>query len=355
MWQILFNVVHGTTVMQLLQIGESQEQLWDDYVIYRTNSVTDLSAWRHVLALTYGIDSHFMVAKNDNEIMGALGLFSIKHPVFGHYLTTAPFSTDGGLYYENMDALSMLVEWARGLSDQLDADYLLIRSRDTELEEFIIDRHYCTAIIDQKSGPENIWTDVLPGKTRNQVRRGKKEGFSIYTGHEYASEFYDVFHRHMRDLGSPAHSRDYYRNIVRFLGEKCRFIIVRDGSELAGGALLFEVNGTAMNYHTVSLKHFNRRCPNYLLYWHMIESSARRGNQKFDMGRTETDSTNLRFKKNWGSEIVGLKYNYYLRKIKDVPYVDPRNPRYSLPIAIWKKLPVAITKKLGPWAIRGIA
>jgi len=73
------------------------------------------------------------------------------------------------------------------------------------------------------------------------------------------------------------------------------------------------------------------------------------------MGRSEADSSNLKFKMNWGAEGLQLNYDYYLRKLKDIPYVDPHNTRYRLPIALWKKLPVPVAGALGPWLIRGIA
>jgi hypothetical protein len=86
----------------------------------------------------------------------------------------------------------------------------------------------------------------------------------------------------------------------------------------------------------------------------MIERSCERGCARFDMGRSERDGPNLKFKLHWGAESVPLYYNYYLRKLKAIPYVDPRNPRYRIPIAIWQRLPVSLTKKLGPPLIAGL-
>ena len=73
------------------------------------------------------------------------------------------------------------------------------------------------------------------------------------------------------------------------------------------------------------------------------------------MGRSKAGSSNLKFKQNWGVQVVELNYDYYLRKLTDTPNMNPENPRYQLPIAIWKKLPLSVTGVLGPWLIRGIA
>ncbi|MFC1694920.1 FemAB family XrtA/PEP-CTERM system-associated protein [Pseudomonadota bacterium] len=341
--------------MHLLRIDASNEGRWNDYVTEHATTVTDLSGWRRVLKNTYGMQSHVITVEEHGAIAGTLVLFEIKHPVFGHYLTTGAFATDGGLYFDRPEAIDLLTGEARRLADKLQVDYLLIRTRGLQIKGFLQDTHYKSAVIDLRSGEDSLWRSTLRAKTRNQVRKGINEGFTIHTGHEQVFDFYRVFSEHMRDLGSPVHSLKLYKNIIRYLGDHARFIVVKEGKELVAGALLLEINGIAMNLHTVALKKYNRRCPNYLLYWDMIKSSCERGNSVFDMGRSEAESTNLKFKTNWGAQVVELNYNYYMRNHEEVPYLDPRNPRYRWPIAIWRKLPVPLTRFLGPYLIRGIA
>lgn len=340
--------------MRITHLGEGEDaRSWDEYVGPRTGTVTDLSAWRRVVRDAYGMRSHFLAALEGDRIVGTLGLFEIKHAIFGHYLTTAVFGNDGGFHFDNPAARDSLVAEARKLAEELNASYLLIRTRNLDLDGFRVDRNYRTAVMDLEGGADALWKR-LPAKTRNQVRRGMKEGFSLETGHDQLGAFYDVFHQHMRDLGSPAHSRKYYESIVEQLGDRADFLVVRDSKKLVAGALLFWINGTAMNYHTVSLRKFNRRCPNYLLYWRMIESSSARGCRWFDMGRSRSDSSNIQFKANWNPQEITLHYNYFLRKLKDVPDLDPRNAKYRIQIALWQKMPLFVTKTVGPRLITGL-
>ncbi len=341
--------------LQILQIsGEKDEARWDAYVAQRTTTVTDLSVWRHVLREAYGMRSWFLAASDGDRIAGCLGLYEVRHPIFGHYLATAAFSNDGGFYFDNAEARDALIVEARALADRLDVKYLLIRMRELDLDGFQVDRHYRTAVIPLEGGPDAVWKSVLGAKTRNQIRKGMKEGFSIATGRDQLESFYNVFQKAMRDLGSPAPNRRFYESILKHLSDRVDFFVVKDGRKPVAGAMLFWTNGTAMNYNTVALHAFNRRCPNYLIYWKMIEASCARGCTSLDMGRSEVDSTNLAFKTNWGPELIPLSYNYYLRKLKEIPYVDPRNPRYRIPIAIWQRLPLFVTKRLGPRLITGV-
>ena len=341
--------------MRIVSIDDTDDgSRWDAYVTPRTATVTDLYAWRHIVREAYGMRSHFFAAMDGERIAGVVGLYEIRHPLFGHYLATAPFGNDGGLHYDDASVRDSLVAEARLLADRLKVSYLVIRSKTDELDGFAIDRHYVSAIADLTGGAEAVWNNKVPSKTRNQVRRGMKEGFTVDTGHGQLGAFHDVFHRHMRVLGSPAHKTKFYESVIAHLGDRADFYVVRDGQALVAGALLFWVNGTAMNYHTVALREYNARCPNYLIYWKMLEDSAGKGCTVFDMGRSEAESSNLKFKQNWGIELVPLRYNYYLRTLKEVPFKDPRNPKYRIPIAIWQKLPLPVTRFLGPLLIPGL-
>jgi hypothetical protein len=86
----------------------------------------------------------------------------------------------------------------------------------------------------------------------------------------------------------------------------------------------------------------------------MLESSAARGIKRFDMGRSLAGGTHLAFKENWGPATAPLSYNFYLRSRSQIPFADPRNVRYRLPIFVWQRLPVQLTKRLGPALICGL-
>ena len=344
--------------MRVADVGDvgdgGMAERWSAYAAARAPFVTDLYAWRRVVADAYGIPSHFLAAVEGERIVGTLALFEIRHPIFGHYLATAVFGNDGGLYFDDVSVRDALVAEARALARRLDVSYLSIRTRGIELDGFRVDRHYRAAVLDLEGGADAVW-ERLPSKTRNQVRRGMKEGFTLECGLDQSEAFFRVFHTHMRALGSPAHGRRFYESVVMHLPGNAEFLVVRDDENPVAGALLFWVNGTAMNYHTVALRKYNPRCPNYLIYWKMIEASCARGCGSFDMGRSEADSSSLEFKSNWGTDIVTLDYNYFLVKLKDVPYLDPRNPKYRLAIAAWQRTPLFITKALGPRLISGLA
>src|SRR5438046_9703572 len=78
-----------------------------------------------------------------------------------------------------------------------------------------------------------LW-DQLNAKVRNQVRKGQKGGFTVHWGGaELLDEFYDVFSRNMRDLGTPAFGRRLFAAVLRQFPDQSELCVVRDGGRPA--------------------------------------------------------------------------------------------------------------------------
>lgn len=328
---------------------------WKDWLARHSCRLADHDTWRALLSEVYKLPWHRLVAVDRTAaIQGSLALVEVRHPVFGHYLATAPFSDEGGLRYAGPEGRDALLAAARALLARRRASYLVIRTGGEDLLGFVHSRRYCGAFVELDRGVEELWRR-LPATTRNQIRRGRREGFEVASGRRWIDAVAHVFRTHMSDLGSPAHGLDYFRALADHFGEHARFVVVREGREVVAGAVMLVVGDTAINCHSVALRRFNRRCPNYLLYWHLLEEGCRADLARFDMGRSLLGSGALRFKKNWNATVYPLSYNYDLRTRRQPPFVDPRNPHFRLPIAAWRRLPETVTRSLGPWLMRGLA
>ena len=90
-----------------------------------------------------------------------------------------------------------------------------------------------------------------------------------------------------------------------------------------------------------------------LLYWHLLERAVARGQDVFDFGRSTKDSGPYRFKKQWGAAPARAEWQYYLRS-GQVGVGRSDNPRYQRLIRLWQRLPVSLTRLIGPAIVRGI-
>jgi hypothetical protein len=90
-----------------------------------------------------------------------------------------------------------------------------------------------------------------------------------------------------------------------------------------------------------------------LLYWSLLERAAQRCQETFDFGRSSPDSNTCRFKKQWGAVPEPAEWQYHLRA-GSAADMRPENPRYRLLIRLWKRLPLWLTRLIGPRIVRGI-
>ena len=87
---------------------------------------------------------------------------------------------------------------------------------------------------------------------------------------------------------------------------------------------------------------------NDFMYWAVMEKACTDGVKIFDYGRSSVDSGAYRFKKHWGFEPEPLYYQLSLDADGGMPNLSPSNPKYSILIRMWKRLPLWAAGLLGP-------
>ena len=90
-----------------------------------------------------------------------------------------------------------------------------------------------------------------------------------------------------------------------------------------------------------------------LMYWHLLERAVERGQDVFDFGRSQLDGPTMRFKKQWNASPAPSEWQFFLRtgELAGMQKESPRNRRLS---RIWQRLPLALTRLIGPAIVRGI-
>ena len=311
--------------------------------------------WLDVLANGLGHVPFLIEAIRGEEVVGFLSLCHVRGPLFGSFLVSLPYLNHGGVVSEDDRVAALLVDRAIGLADELDVRYLELR-QDRRLTHPGLGHEATEKVNMQRPLPATVaglW-DGLSSKVRNQVRKGQKSEPGVaWGGVELLGEFHDVFSRNMRDLGTPTYGRSLFREIIaRFPGE-AEFCVVREGRLPVAAALLLHGQGVTEVPSASSLRSHN--CGNYnmVMYYHLLERSVLRGQERFDFGRSSIDSNTYRFKAQWGATPTPAFWQYYLRRggLKDA---RPDNPRYQRMIRVWQRLPVALTRVAGPLIVRGI-
>jgi len=339
-----------------VQIYDDDCTMWEHFVASHRNSTNyHQYGWRKIVEKSFGHKAYYLAARySDSDICGILPLVHMKSSLFGSFLVSLPFFNYGGLLCNETAAETALLERARSLLVELRAGHSELRHINNRVEGLATKEHKVTMILDLEKDDEAQWK-ALDAKVRNQVRKAEKSGLKAVMGHlELLDGFYEVFCRNMRDLGTPVYNKNFFRNVLETFQESTRVIsVILEGKTVASGILIWFKDTLEVPWAS-SISDYREMCPNNLLYWEAIRFAIRNGARKFDFGRSTPGEGTFRFKKQWGANPVQLYWQYLLKEGEQLPELNPKNPKYGLAIKIWQRLPVSVTKILGPRIVRCI-
>jgi len=331
---------------------ESDAAEWDRFVD-ATPAATGYHswAWRDVVANAFGHECVYLIARADDHVAGVLPLVFINSAIFGRSLTSLPFLNYGGVAADSADVADALLARAADVARERRCGHVELRHIDRQFPRLPCKQHKVTMKLRLESG---MW-ERLDRKVRNQIRKAQKsELTSEIGGANLLDEFYAVFARNMRDLGTPVYAKRLFAEVLRAFPERARIHVVRlKGAAIAAG-VTFTTGGTTEVPWASSVREYNSLCPNHLLYWSVIEAAAARGDAVLDFGRSTPNEGTYKFKEQWGAEPVPLHWEYWLAPGERLPDTSPKNPKYRLMIALWKRLPVSIATFVGPSIVRAI-
>jgi FemAB-related protein (PEP-CTERM system-associated) len=208
--------------------------------------------------------------------------------------------------------------------------------------------------LDLPSSSEALWKS-FDSKLRAQIRRPQKAGATYRLGGaELFSDFYAVFARNMRDLGTPVYPRAFFREILGEFAREARICIVDLAGRPVAAGLVLTHRSTMEIPWASSLREANRESVNMLLYFAVLEAAVKAGCKQFDFGRSTKDAGTYRFKAQWGAQPQQLNWHYWLAHGQTPPQISPSNPKYRLAIALWRRLPLPIANFLGPHIVKNL-
>ena len=284
-----------------------------------------------------------------------MSLAYVRSLLFGRFLVSLPYLNSGGAVAADERAADVLIGHAVELAEQLKVRFLELRHEwafnHPALTHSRTDKVHMRLELPPTAG--KLW-DQLSGKVRNQIRKGQKGGFTVhFGGSELLDDFYGVFSENMRDLGTPAFGRRLFAAVLAQFPDRSELCVVRDRGRPVAAALLLHGWGTTEVPSASSLRSYNPACVNMLMYWSLLERALGRGQEVFDFGRSSEGSPTFQFKKQWGAAPFPAEWQYFLRR-GTIGDMRPDNPRYNLMIRTWRRLPLWVTRAIGPRIVRGI-
>jgi len=326
---------------------------WNAYVFSHPKSTLyHLSGWMNVIRKTYGHKTcYLMAAKDDNTVSGVLPLVHLRSFIFGNSLISIPFFDMGGILADDEETEKALLSEAVLLGKRVNAKSIELRHAEAgnlSIPDSLTRSHKVRMILDLPESSD-ILMNSFKAKLRNQIKKPAKEGLQAKIGGlELLEDFYYVFLINMRDLGSPIHSKNFIKNLLEEFPDKAKIVIVYKDNQPLACSLVIGFKKMLQNPWASALKEYSRLSPNMLLYWTMLEYGCNNGYTSFDFGRSTPGEGTYRFKEQWGARPSPLYWHYISLNSREISSEPDEKSKFDKAVEYWKKLPVSLTKIIGP-------
>jgi len=344
------------TDIRIRQAGAGDREAWQAYVgAHRAATGYHDWAWLEVIARSFGHEPVALVAERagagTTRLAGVLPLIHIRSRLFGRSMTSLPFLNYGGVLADASGVERALVDAAHAAAAERGCRHVELRHIERRFADLPCRQHKVAMHLELVEG---LW-DRFDRKVRNQVRKARKSGLEAERGGAgLLDEFYRVFARNMRDLGTPVYARRFFDEVLGAFPDRTQVIVVRREGEPVAAGISYRSRDMVEVPWASSVREYNALCPNHLLYWTIIEAAAADGCRVLDFGRSTPGEGTFKFKEQWGAIPVPLTWEYVLLQGERVPDQSPKNPKFRLAIATWQRLPLWVANMAGPRIVRGI-
>lgn len=328
----------------------------DEFVRQRDDAqLCHLPAWTRMVEAAFGHRGYYLVARENGSVCGVLPLIHVRSRLFGNRMVSQAFSDYGGPIATGPAAMQALYNRAVELATRTGCQYLEFRNTVAMPYASHLRTDKVCARLRLAPDPQDVWKGLRP-QIRNRIRKAEKCGVAVTHGHrDLLDDFYRLWTVRMRELGTPSYPRKLFEGILTTFAEQSRIFVARCRGQIVAALFACAFNGIAHTRWGAALRTYDAESPNYLLNWSAIEYYCRDGALWLDFGRSTADSSQHVFKKRWGAETVPLNWQYWTPCGQDLHVVRPDAPAYKRKTEIWRKLPLVVTRVVGPRISSGLA
>ena len=360
----------------MIQVVEMENHtVWDKYVTKNVlANAYHLSHWQRIILSAYGHKTYALATVSNepsiisgeltSNVSGLLPLVHLKNPFFGNRMVSMPFFDHGGIVADNKTCEEKLIQASIELGKRLKAQRIELRhlNQISTLENSVNNKPECISwssrshkvqlLLTLPNSSETLWKS-FKSKLRNKINRSIKTGLTVKMGgKELLDRFYTVFCINMRDLGSPVHAKALIQSTIEQFPYSAKIFLVYKADKPVAAALIIGFRDVMINPWASSLREYRKERPNTLLYWSMLAFAADQGYRFFDFGRSTPGEGTYQFKIQWGAKPHPM-YWYTIHLDKHRPLDNFQNDasinkKRAMAVQLWQKLPVPITRIIGP-------
>jgi FemAB-related protein (PEP-CTERM system-associated) len=339
--------------IRLLAFDDGRAKEWDAFVLaHPEGTFFHQIGWKKIIEKTYGYRPQYFYAQRDGQITGIAPAFLVANWITGRSLISLPFAVYGGVCASDAESKEALLTRLEEVAASERVDYLELRSRNGgPLEHYHPIDRYATFTMPLTSDAAALY-GAFPKDIRYMIRKGEKAGLTVRRGFAELDAFYSLMTLNLRRLGTPAFPRTLFANLIEEYPGQIELMLVYSNDKPLAGGMMFLFRAGVQPYYVGADEEAKAVGANNFLWWQMIKFAAESGFTEFDFGRSKKSSGNYDFKKKWKPTIESLDYKIRLVRRNTVPNFSPTNSKFKLIGEVWKKMPLSVTRILGPRIVR---
>lgn len=345
----------GQPPARIIEASTLDAARWDAYVSSNPRaSLYHFSTWRRMIEDRVGHRDISLAALDaSGAVLGVLPLTLMDSRLFGRFAVSVPYFNYGGVLADSDAVAQALLAHAAQQGEALGVAHVELR-HTAQVCDWPARDNKVSMIRRLPDTPEAL-DQELGSKIRAQIKRAEREGLTVQRGGAaLLDDFYRVFAENMRDLGTPVYSKGFFRAVLAAWPARSHIVVVYLKGRPVACAFLMGHGDLLEIPWASTLRRVNALGVNMYLYWEVLSLAIAEGYGYFDFGRSTEDAGTYRFKKQWGAQPVRHHWHYWLPAGQALPQLNPDNPKYRLMIAVWQRLPVFVTRLIGPPVVRNL-
>lgn len=329
---------------RIARVGPADLARWQAFVDQRQEAgAYHHAAWHGVLGDCFAVKLEYLWATDDaGRVCGVLPMYLSRSVFTGPHLATL----EGAALADCPTAGEALLDAARRRREELGVPTLVVRGGGGGIPG--ARARFVRPVVDLQPGADAVMRG-FKANHRNHIRKALRNGAVVSREDGAMAEFYRVYARRQRDLGTPVEGPGFFERMRVHFGDRLRLHVVRLDGRLVGGMLCVEnPSSWSYLYGAADARVFARH-PNEALFWFTLREAAAAGARTLDLGTSAPGSGALRFKEKWTERREDVFYHSVQTPHRPVrPGSDRFRQGGSLAQRAWSRVPLALASRLGP-------
>ncbi len=338
--------------MPIYTFDPLQDDRWDELVATHPRaSAFHRTGWLRTLAATYGYRAMVITSSPPGEpLSDGIALCEINSWITGCRLVSVPFADHADPLLNVSGDSAEFTQWIRNERSRHKWKYVELRPLCADMlanSPLVASRTFWIHTLDLRPTLDQIFRGLDKNCVQRRIRRAERGQLEYKKGNseELLNDFYRLLMITRRRHQIVPQPREWFRNLIKFLGSNVEIRLVRKDSTPIAAILTITHRQTVVYKYGCSDGKFHYLAGMPFLFWKLIDESKAAGAEQIDFGRTDLENHGLiRFKDEFGAARTRLTYLRYPERASG-KYLTSTD----LPLArrMFSLLPDAISSRVG--------